>query len=47
MPRTALVPEQAKRMARIAFLTSRANAVLSIFLLFFMGAASHYPMFGG
>jgi uncharacterized membrane protein len=41
------IPEQAKRMARIVFLTSRANAVLSIFLLFFMGAASHYPMFGG
>ena len=41
------MPEHAKRMARIAFLTSRANAVLSIFLLFFMGAASHYPMFGG
>jgi uncharacterized membrane protein len=41
------MPEEAKRMARIAFLTSRANAVLSIFLLFFMGAASHYPMFGG
>jgi uncharacterized membrane protein len=43
----APIPEQAKRMARIVFLTSRANAVLSIFLLFFMGAASHYPMFGG
>jgi hypothetical protein len=41
------MPEQAKRMARVAFLTSRANAVLSVFLLFFMGAASHYPMFGG
>jgi uncharacterized membrane protein len=41
------IPEQAKRMARIVFLTSRANALLSIFLLFFMGAASHYPMFGG
>jgi uncharacterized membrane protein len=40
------IPEQSKRMARIAFLTSRANAVLSIPLLFFMGAASHYPMFG-
>jgi len=39
------MPEKAKRMVRIAFLTSRANAVLSIFLLFFMGAASHYPMF--
>jgi len=41
------MPEQAKRMARTAFLTSRANAVLSIFLLFLMGAASHYSMFGG
>lgn len=41
------MPEQAKRMARIVFLSSRANAVLSVFLLFFMGAASHYPMFGG
>jgi uncharacterized membrane protein len=40
------IPEQSKRMARIAFLTSRANAFLSIVLLFFMGAASHYPMFG-
>lgn len=40
------VPEQAKRMARMAFLTSRANAYLSIPLLFFMGAASHYPLFG-
>jgi uncharacterized membrane protein len=41
------MPEQAKRMARVAFLTSRASAILSVFLLFFMGAASHYPMFGG
>ncbi len=40
------IPEQAKRMARMAFLTSRANAYLSIPLLFFMGAASHYPLFG-
>jgi uncharacterized membrane protein len=40
------IPEQSKRMARMAFLTSRANAYLSIPLLFFMGAASHYPMFG-
>lgn len=40
------IPDQAKRMTRIAFLTSRANAYLSIVLLFFMGAASHYPMFG-
>jgi len=40
------MPEQSKRMARMAFLASRANAFLSIVLLFFMGAASHYPMFG-
>jgi uncharacterized membrane protein len=40
------IPEQSKRMARMAFLSSRANAYLSIVLLFFMGAASHYPMFG-
>ena len=40
------IPEQAKRMARMAFLASRTNAYLSIPLLFFMGAASHYPMFG-
>ena len=41
------IPEQSKRMARIAFLTARANAWLSIPMLFFMGAASHYPLFGG
>lgn len=40
------MPEQSKRMARMAFLVSRANAFLSLPLLFFMGAASHYPMFG-
>jgi uncharacterized membrane protein len=40
------IPEQAKAMARQAFLASRANAFLSIIMLFFMGAASHYPMFG-
>jgi len=40
------MPEQSKRMARMAFLTSRANAILSLPMLFFMGAASHYPMFG-
>jgi uncharacterized membrane protein len=40
------IPEQAKRMARMAFLASRANAFLSVVMLFFMGAASHYPMFG-
>jgi len=41
------MPEQAKAMARMAFLASRANAYMSVPLLFFMGAASHYPMFGG
>lgn len=40
------MPEQSKRMARMAFLTSRTNAFVSIPMLFFMGAASHYPMFG-
>jgi uncharacterized membrane protein len=40
------IPEQSKRMARMALLTSRANAILSVPLLFLMGAASHYPMFG-
>lgn len=40
------MPEKAKAMSRQAFLVSRANAFLSIPLLFFMGAASHYPMFG-
>jgi uncharacterized membrane protein len=40
------MPDKARYMARQAFLCSRANAYLSIPLLFFMGAASHYPMFG-
>jgi uncharacterized membrane protein len=40
------IPEKAKAMARQAFLVSRASAYFSIALLFFMGAASHYPMFG-
>lgn len=42
----APMPEQAQRLARMAFLMSRANAYLSIPMLFFMGASSHYPMFG-
>ena len=41
------IPEQSKRMARMALLASRTNFYLSFPLLFFMGAASHYPMFGG
>lgn len=40
------MPERSKYMARQAFLISRANAWLSLPLLFFMGAASHYPIFG-
>ncbi len=40
------IPDKAKPMARQAFLMSRANFVLSFPLLFLMGAASHYPMFG-
>jgi uncharacterized membrane protein len=40
------MPDKAKSMARQAFLASRANAWLSLVMLFFMGAASHYPMFG-
>ncbi len=40
------MPDKSKGMARQAFLASRANAWLSAVMLFFMGAASHYPMFG-
>ena len=40
------MPEESKRMARMSFLASRTNFYLSFPLLFFMGAASHYPMFG-
>jgi uncharacterized membrane protein len=41
------IPPQAMRMARMSLLASRTNFYLSLPLLFFMGAASHYPMFGG
>src|SRR3984893_8134486 len=40
------MPDKTKYLARQAFLTSRANFVLSFPMLFLMGAASHYPMFG-
>jgi uncharacterized membrane protein len=33
-------------MARMAFVASRTNAFLSLPLLFFMGASSHYPFLG-
>lgn len=41
------IPPESAALARQAFLASRANAWLSIPMLFFMAAASHYPMFGG
>lgn len=40
------MPDKAKYLARQALLMSRANFGLSMPLLFLMGAASHYPMFG-
>jgi uncharacterized membrane protein len=40
------MPDKAKYLARQAFLTSRTNFWLSFPMLFLMGAASHYPMFG-
>lgn len=39
------MPDRAPRMQRMAFLVSRISAWLTIPLLFFMGVASHYPMF--
>jgi len=38
-------PAEMPTLARRAFLASRMNAWLSLPMLFFMGAASHYPMF--
>jgi uncharacterized membrane protein len=40
------VPEKAQKLARQAYLVSRISAWLTIPLLFFMGAASHYPLLG-
>jgi uncharacterized membrane protein len=40
------IPDKAKYLVRQTFLTSRASFFLSFPLLFLMGAASHYPMFG-
>jgi uncharacterized membrane protein len=37
------MPPQAARMMRWGFLTARASFWLSFPMLFFMGAASHYP----
>ncbi len=42
----AAAPADQPKWARRAFLASRMNAWLSIPMLFFMGAASHFPLFG-
>ena len=42
----AAAPPDMAKWARRAFLASRTNAWLSIPMLFFMGAASHFPIFG-
>jgi len=42
---TAMPPEAAN-LARQAFLASRTNTWLSLPMLFFMGTASHYAIFG-
>ena len=42
----ALAPAEMPKWARRAFLASRTNAWLSVPMLFFMGAASHFPIFG-
>ena len=39
------MPPKASGMARMAFLTARISAWLTLPLLFLMGAASHYQMF--
>jgi len=41
----AAMPPEATKMARLSFLCSRVNFWLSFPMLFFMGAASHYPLF--
>ena len=40
------IPDKAAYLSRQAFLMARANFALSFPMLFLMGAASHYPMFG-
>lgn len=41
---SAAIPAEAGPLARQSFLTSRANFVLAFPMLFFMAAASHYPV---
>jgi uncharacterized membrane protein len=45
--KNAAMPAEAVKTARLSFLASRLNFWLSFPMLFFMGAASHYIMFGG
>ncbi len=40
------MPPEAAKLARLSMLTTRINFVLTFPMLFFMAAASHYPMFG-
>lgn len=40
------MPTEAAKLARMVFLSARTNFVLSFPMLFFMAAASHYPIFG-
>ena len=42
----AAAPADQPKWARRAFLASRMNTWLSVPMLFFMGAASHFPLFG-
>jgi uncharacterized membrane protein len=44
--RGTAVPAASAKLARVAFLASRANTWLSIPMLFFMAASGHYLMFG-
>ena len=41
------MPPEAPKVLRLTMLAARLNFVLSFPMLFFMGAASHYPMFPG
>ena len=41
------IPAESGMLARRAFLASRANTWLSLPMLFFMAAASHFPLFTG
>ncbi len=43
---TGNAPPEAARMAQLAWLAAQTNAWLSLPMLFFMGVASHYPLFG-